>query len=155
MGYYTILTSLDRSMKIVFRRQIGFFVKYRNICLVIVFMWLAVFASNTVDLWRYLLTTTTVRPNQTTTYSQSCTNSFVLLMVTAFLNILSRIIPTASNIVMTAMIIRSLAQSRSRVRSVTSGTGLTNRISYKDLHFAYNLVAMNIVCQSISRTYWF
>lgn len=137
--YYTILISLDRTMKIVFRQPIRFLMKYRNCCIVICVLWLVVFATSMVHLKRYLLITPMIR-NGSIFLSRSCTSSSNVLMAAAFIGICSRIIPITCNVIMNVMIIRTLIKSRSRIRSSSS-----NGFSYKDLNFAYTLVAMNCV----------
>lgn len=144
-SYYTILISFDRTMNIVFRRPILFFAKYRNICLIIVLIWLGVAASNTIQWWRYVRVVSVTNNNVTTNVS-SCTGDLQTLMGSSFVGVASRIIPTVANITMNCMIIRTLAKFNSefRIKAATRRDS-TTRLSAKDISFVFSLLALNFI----------
>lgn len=86
---------------------------------------------------------TTVVTNNKTIYIKSCTGSLQTLMISAFVGFFSRILPTVCNTTMNVMIIRTLIKSKSRVRNSMSSS--SRAISRKELNFAYNLIAQNIL----------
>jgi hypothetical protein len=135
-GYFQILITLDLTLNTLYYRRFTFLTKVKVLAAMTFVIEALVAVSNSVHWGRYLKYTPNGVNNGTVTYLTTCTMTSDLLITFSFEAILDRVIPSLSNLTMSFLIIRALIRSK---------RNMNRTISAKELHFAYSLIAQNVI----------
>ena len=137
-GYFRILITLDLMLNTLYPMKFRFLNKISNLIKLTVLIQVSVAVSNAVQYWRHLKYTP-VDDKNNTEIVVTCTLTHDFLIVHDFAALLSRVIPSISNVAMNMMIIRVLVRSKRNVSKAK------DRSSSKENTFAYSLVAQNFI----------
>ncbi len=140
-AYFQIFITVDRTLNTLYYNRFQFLKKTKNLVIVTIMIEVAVAFGNVIEWWRFWkYTPTKSSASNETSIVMTCTLPNDLLLAYNLEAILSRIVPSLVNLILNGIIINALFKSKRNVNQRRE-----SRISSRDAHFAYSLIAQNFI----------